>query len=235
MASAAAPAAEEVILPTAKAINAAGDREIAKHKGKPSELAASIFQQRRLAGEEFDEKQAEAYKHNGEEGLIKEQIVDPADLRKIFLEDLNDEVGSKDLFALVQAADPDGDGWVQLDAFIDVVEIRREQLEKIKAEALVREAYIALGGDADRSRGVKSDLLRAVSSDFVGKTATETAMAAVVAYKMKAVEEVLGAGGQLDDEEMDELKDVSKLSFEELHAFANSLHTSGADPAGEDE
>ena len=58
-----------------------------------------------MAGEEFDLKQQEAYKYNGEDGLITEQVVDPADLRTIFKEDLNDEVNSKDLFALVQAAD----------------------------------------------------------------------------------------------------------------------------------
>jgi hypothetical protein len=118
----------------------------------------------------------------------------------------------------------------QLDAFITVVEMRNKQLEKIKAEALVVEAYVALGGDAEKSRGVKSSLLRAVSSDFVGGVATEAAMKAVVDHKMKAVQEVLGAGGQLDDEEMEEIKDVSKLQFEELQAFASALMASCADP-----
>ena len=203
-------------LPTSKEVNAAGDWEIAKHNGTPNEGAAAIFKERRLTGEAFDSKQQEAYKYHGEDGLIREQVVDPADLRKIFLEDLGDEVGSKDLFAVVQAADPDGDGWVQLGAFLDVVEMRKQQLEKLRAEALVAEAYVALGGDTDKTRGVQSGQLRAVVSDFVGSSAAETAMRAVVAHKMKAVEEILGAGGQLDDEEMDEIRDVSKLEFEEV-------------------
>jgi hypothetical protein len=115
-ASAPAPAQDQpaVELPTAAAVNAAGDKAIAKHKGKPSELAANIFKARRLTGEEFDKKQQDAFEHNGEDGLITEQVVDPGDLRIIFLEDLGDAVGSKDLFALVQAADPDGDGWIQV-------------------------------------------------------------------------------------------------------------------------
>ena len=118
--------------PSAKSVNAKGDKIIAKYRGTQHEAAAEIFKTRRLAGEEFDAKQEEAFKYNGEDGLIKEQVVDPADLRKIFSEDLGDEVNSKDLFALVQAADPDGDGWVQLDAFLDVVQLRRAQLEKIR-------------------------------------------------------------------------------------------------------
>lgn len=130
--AAAAPAEERPDFPSAKAVNAAGDRAIAKLKGTQHEAAAAIFKERRLAGEEFDAKQEEAYKYNGEDGLIKEQVVDPAELRKIFSEDFGDEVNSKDLFALVQAADPDGDGWVQLDAFLDVVQMRRAQLEKIR-------------------------------------------------------------------------------------------------------
>lgn len=234
-AAAAVPHEDAPELPSAKAVNAAGDKEIDKHKGTPNELAASIFKQRRLNGEAFDGKQQEAFKYNGLEGLIKEQVVDPADLRTIFLEDLGDAVNSKDLFALVQAADPDGDGWVQLDAFLDVVEMRKRQLETIRAEALVAEAYQALGGDADKTRGVASGILSAVVSDFVGSSASETAMKAVVTHKMKAVEEILGAGGQLDEEEMDELRDVSKLQFEEVKAFATSLTVSGADPSSVDD
>lgn len=238
----AAPApAPDPPLPTAAEVNAAGDKAIAKHKGTQNEEAAVIFKARRLTGEEFEAKQQEAYEYmrkkkgdeyDGVEGLISEQVVDPAELRKIFLEDLGDEVNSKDLFALVQAADPDGDGWVQLDAFLEVVAMRRTQLERIAAEAMVAEAYVALGGDADKSRSIKSDLLRAVVADFVGPSAAEGAMKAVVDFKMKALEEVLGAGGQLDEEDMEELKDVSKLSFEELQAFGKGLAALGPDPVG---
>lgn len=228
----AAPAEERPDFPSAKAVNAAGDKAIAKYKGTTHEAAALIFKERRLTGETFDQKQEEAYRFGGEEGLITEQVVDPAELRKIFLEDFGDEVSSKDLFPLVQAADPDGDGWVQLGAFLDVVDLRKQQREKLQAEALVAEAYQAMGGDADKTIGIKSALLCAVASDFVGKDATEAAMAGVVKHKMKAVEEILGAGGQLDEEEMEEIRDVSKLEFEELKAFANALYERGADPAG---
>ena len=116
-----------------------------------------------------------------------------------------------------------------------LVELRRQQLEKQREEALLVEAYVALGGNADRDAKIKSQLLRAVASDFVGAGATSTAMDAVVTHKMKAVQEILGMGGSLDEEEEEELKDTTVLQFEELAAFAQSLHDNGADPAGGDD
>ena len=120
--------------------------------------------------------------------------------------------------------------------FREVVELRRAQLEKQREEALLVEAYVALGGNADRDAPVKSSLLTAIAADFVGPQASERAMKAVVAHKMKAVQEILGMGGSLDDEEEEELRDTTKLQFEELGAFARDLHEHGADnPAAADD
>ena len=189
--------------------------------------ATSVFKSRTLKGKLLSALQAA--RSEREEEAISEPVLDAADLRQAFA-DLGDEVASKDLFSLVQQADPDGDGVVTLSRFIEVVEMRRQQLEKQREEALLVEAYVALGGNSDRDVAVKSSLLSAIASDFVGAGAAGRAMEAVVAHKMKAVQEILAMGGSLDEEEEEELKDTSSLQFEELGAFARSLHDHGADP-----
>ena len=98
-------------------------------------------------------------------------------------------------------------------------------------EALLTEAYVSLGGNADRDKKVQSQLLKAVASDFVGAGAADRAMDAIVKHRMVAVQELLGMGGALDSDDEEELKDTSVLSFEDLGAFAKSLHDNGADPA----
>jgi hypothetical protein len=71
-------------------------------------------------------------------------------------------------------------------------------------------------------------MLRAITCDFVGKEATKVAMEAVVKHKMKAVQSILDMGGVLDEEEEEELKDTSLLSFEELEAFSDALQGAGS-------
>ena len=191
--------------------------------------AKSIFGARKLQGKLLSALQQE--RASRDEEAVKEAVINAADLRSAFA-DMGDEVPSKDLFALVQHADPDGDGIVPLPRFLEVVEMRRAQLEKQREEALLVEAYHALGGDADRDARIKSSLLTAITSDFVGSGATSRAMEAVVAHKLKAVQEILGMGGSLDEEDEAELKDTTTITFEELGAFATSLHEGQADPAG---
>ena len=192
--------------------------------------AASVFKSRTLKGDLLRALQEERAKR--EEETISEPVLDAGELRQVFA-DMGDEVPSKDLFSLVQQADPDGDGVVTKSRFLEVVEMRRAQLEKQREEALLVEAYVALGGNSDRDTAIKSSLLQAVASDFVGAGATSRAMEAVVAHKMKAMQEILGAGGVLDEEDEEELRDTSKIEFTELAAFAKSLHDHGADPPPE--
>ena len=59
-------------------------------------------------------------------------------------------------------------------------------------------------------------------------------MDAIVAQRMVSVQELLGMGGSLDEEDEAELKDTSVLSFEDLGAFAKSLHDKGADAIAAD-
>lgn len=189
--------------------------------------ALSIFKQRRLQGAVLSALQQEREDHKEE--AITEPVFQASELRQAFA-DLGDEVASKDLFTLVQQADPDGDGVVTLPRFLEVVELRRQQVEKQREEALRVEAYVALGGNADRDSKVQSSLLMSVASDFVGERATARAMESIVAFKLRELEELLGMGGSLDDEEEEELKDTRLISFEEVGAFAKSLHDHGADP-----
>ena len=193
--------------------------------------ATKLFKRRTLKGKMLAALQAARAERD--EDAIREQVMDATDLRAAF-EEMGDAVPSKDLFPLVQAADPDGDGVVTLKSFLAVVELRRSQIENERSQKMLVDCYVAMGGDGDRDVSVKSDVLKAVALDFVGSGASERAMNGVVAHKMKAVQEVLDMGGALDDEEMDELKDTSKLSFEELQAFAAALQAGGADPLSGD-
>lgn len=194
--------------------------------------ARSVFSQRTLKGKLLQVLQ-QAREERGEDA-VRGKVMDASDLRGAFA-DMGDEVPSKDLFALVQMADPNGEGVVTLTNFLAVVELRRSQLEVARAQKQLVDTYVALGGDGDRDASVSSTILMAVASDFVGVGAAERAMAGVVKHKMKAVQEILDMGGALEDEEMDELKDTSKLAFDELEAFATSLREGGADAVSDDD
>ena len=89
--------------------------------------AASVFKSRTLKGDLLRALQEERAKR--EEETISEPVLDAGELRQVFA-DMGDEVPSKDLFSLVQQADPDGDGVVTKSRFLEVVEMRRAQLEK---------------------------------------------------------------------------------------------------------
>ena len=108
-----------------------------------------------------------------------------------------------------------------------VVRARREQLERARREKEVTDAYLALGGSEDREKRVASDALIAIASDFLGDTAAAAALQAVVTHKMTKVQELLGMGGQLDEEDEAELKDTKRLDFEEVKAFSEGLRSLG--------
>ena len=191
------------------------------------ESAKRVFKSRTLRGKLLGALQA-ARSGRGEE-VISSAVIDASELRSALAE-MGDEVSSKDLFPLVQQADPDGDGVVTLPRFLSVIEQRREQLKREREQALLTTAYIALGGDLDREKNIKSALLMDVAQDFVGAGAAKSGIQGVVKHKMKGVQAVLDMGGALDSDEEEELKDTSSLSYEELQAFAAALRANGADP-----
>ena len=164
----------------------------------------------------------------GEE-TVKGPVMNSDELRTALAESLGEEVPSKELFPLLQLADPDSEGVITLPRFLEVVEMRKRQMEKEREQATLLAAYVALGGNSDKDRSIKSEWLTAIASDFVGSTATKAAMTGVVKHKMKAVQEVLDMGGTLDSDEEEELRDTSTLAFEELEAYAHSLQEHGAD------
>lgn len=197
--------------------------------------ATALFKQMRLspeALEELDKKMVE----RGEEPKHVDgpAVMDASQLRPAFAE-LGDTVEGAGLFALVQLADPDGDGVMPLERFLEVVKVRREQIEKARQEKQLVDAYVALGGSEDREKRVASDALLAITKDFVGDEAAAAALAAVVKHKYKAVQEVLDMGGELDEEEEEELKDTRKLTWEEVQAYAQGLFGLGPPEPGVDD
>ena len=89
--------------------------------------------------------------------------------------------------------------------------------------ARTKAAYAALGGTEDEATAIKSELLTAITTDFLGADAASSAIAGVVKHKMKAVAEVLAMGGELDSDEEAELKDTTKLEFDEVRAYLESV------------
>lgn len=154
------------------------------------------------------------------------EVMDAGQLRLAFAE-LGDTVEREKLFALMQQADPESEGVMPLKRFLAVVRTRREQLEKARREKEVTDAYLALGGSEDREKRVASDALFAIASDFLGDAAAAAALQAVVTHKMKAVQELIDMGGQLDEEDEMELKDTKRLDFEEVKAFSEGLRALG--------
>ena len=161
------------------------------------------------------------------EDAISAPVMGADELRTALADTLGDEVPSKDLFPLMQLADPDSEGVITMPRFLEVVQLRKEQVERERRQAQLTRAYQALGGTADRDVTVKSDLLVAIATDFVGPSATKAGMGGVVGHRKKALDELLGMGGELDSDDEAEMKDTAKLTFGELAAFGAALGAHG--------
>jgi len=212
--------------------------KLAQPRSDDERTAKSAFEKLRLRGKELQEMNEQRKKINedAEDISEKEEVIETAQLKQVFAE-LGDEVDSKSLFALVQQADPEAEGVIKVASFMEVVRARQELLAEQRRKQQLTAAYIALGGTTDHDKRVKSDMLKAITSDFVGKQVSSKAMEAVVAHKWKSIKELLDMGGSLDEDEEEELKDTTMLSFEELEAFSDALHGAGsiAEEAGDDD
>ena len=188
--------------------------------------ASELFKRMKLGPKDLEALDKKLAEHGDEPRHVKgPDVMDAGQLRLAFAE-LGDTVEREQLFALMQQADPESEGVMPLERFLQVVRARREQLEKARREKEVNDAYLALGGSEDREKRVASDPLVAIASDFVGDAAA-AGLQAVVAHKMKAVQELLDMGGQLDEEDEAELKDTKRLDFEEVKAFSEGLRSLG--------
>ena len=107
------------------------------------------------------------------------------------------------------------------------LQARRTWLLRQKQLARTKAAYGALGGTEDEATAIKSELLTAITTDFLGADAASSAIAGVVKHKMKAVQELLDMGGELDEEEEAELKDTRTLEYAEVKAFGEGLKAFG--------
>jgi len=203
---------------------------------QPAGDPAAIFKARLLKGKMLAALQQDRQKRG--EDTVTGPVIPAEDLRTALSDALGTAVPSKNLFSLMQMADPDSEGVVTMPRFLEVVALRREQMETERRQAQLAAAYQALGGNADKDIKVKSDLLMAITSDFAGKEAATAGLAGVVAHKRKGGEELLAMGGQLDSEDEEDLKDTSKVEFNELESFAGGLREHGlrrgADVGGDD-
>jgi len=189
--------------------------------------ATELFKRMKLAPKDLEALDQTLVEHGEEPRHAKgPAVMDAGQLRQAFAE-LGDAVEREKLFALVQQADPEGEGVMPLKRFLEVIKARREQLEKARQEKEVADAYLALGGSEDREKLIASDALVAIASDFVGNEAAAAALQAVVKHKMKAVQELIDMGGQLDEEDEAELRDTERLAFEEVKAFSEGIKAFG--------
>ena len=187
---------------------------------------ATVFGSRRLKGKLLAAVQAARSEHG--EGEVSGPVMRASELRTALAETLGEEVPSKDLFPLMQMADPDSEGVITLPRFLEVVKMRRIQAETERRQRQLLAAYMALGGNTDKDALVKSDTLSQIVSDFVGAGASKEAMQAVVKHKMKSVQDIIAMGGTLDSDEEEEIRDTSKLEFEQLEVFGGALKEWGS-------
>ena len=88
---------------------------------------SSVFGDRRLKGKLLAVLQATRAEQGEEE--VSGPVMKADELRTALADALGEEVPSKDLFPLMQKADPDSEGVITLPRFLEVVELRREQAE----------------------------------------------------------------------------------------------------------
>ena len=69
-------------------------------------------------------------------------------------------------------------------------------------------AYVALGGLTDHFANVSSDALLAITGDFCGTHVAVAAVATVQRHRKRAVQAVLDMGGELEEEEEEELRNT---------------------------
>lgn len=145
-----------------------------------------------------------------------------AESLRVALADMGFALGGAALFDLVSLADPSAIGVVAMQTWLDVVRHRKLLRREEERERAVRGAYIALGGTRSKSDKVALAPLLDVMQRFGIQVDTTRALEAIVTKRLAAVEEVLGMGGELDDEEMDEMKSTSLVNFDDLTEFARS-------------
>ena len=198
-----------------------------------ADAVARAFEAHRLKG--LPLAALDAARSERGESSVRElgHVIECNELKAALGDLLGDTLASRDLFPLIQLADPDGDGVVTLPRFREVVELRRSQLDEQRRQALQVAAYVALGGTKDRGGRIDSAALAAVTADFAGSGVAAAAMEGVVTHRLKALQSM--AGCTLDEEDEAELRDTSRLEFDDLGAYAAALAASGCDDGDRDE
>lgn len=174
--------------------------------------ANTMFERFRLRGEQLQELNEDRWKLNPDAVELDDSdpVMKTSELRSAFAV-MGDEIESKQLFPLVQKADPEAEGIIRLPAFVEyapctplppeppshsnkhssfrrALRIRRTALAEEREKEHFTAAYVALGGSTDKEKTVRSEMLKAIVTDFVGAAAVEHAMALVIKHKMKAVQ-----------------------------------------------
>ena len=180
-----------------------------------------VFQKYRLTEEalqEIDSHLAEdAPKLSGGDAMM-----DAAELRRAMAE-MGDTVGGRELHEMVMQADPGAVGAITWQNFTAVISMREEQLKREHSETLLTNAYVALGGSSDKEQSVFSNTLIAITQDFCGGQQAAKGVVAVERHRMESVLSVLDMGGSLDEEEQEELKDISKISLGDIREYMAAI------------
>jgi hypothetical protein len=139
------------------------------------------------------------------------------------LAELGVTVGGAELFNIVALADPGAVGVLTRKTWMDVVRWRKRLAAEAEREAGTLCAYVALGGTNAKAEHVRLAPLLGVMEAFGCGADVAKAKEAIVSRRLRAMEEVLALGGELEDDELDELKATERIDFEDLRAFAEAL------------
>lgn len=72
----------------------------------------------------------------------------------------------EEIFQMISQVDDDNSGEIEFAEFMKVIEIQQASNAKVSDETDTIEAFVALGGNADKTGEISTEKLRAVVKDF---------------------------------------------------------------------
>jgi hypothetical protein len=145
------------------------------------------------------------------------------EMLRLALAEMGYVVGGAELFGLVSAADANAIGVVERETWMAVIRLRKRLAADAERQAESLRAYVALGGTVGKTDKVALKPLLDIFQAFGVAADLGRANEAIVSRRMKLVEEVLAMGGELEEDELDELKSTERVDFDDLNAFAGAL------------
>lgn len=85
---------------------------------------------------------------------------------KLALKALGQDPTDEELFVMISQVDEDGSKEIEFVEFVRAIQINKAMSEKSSAEADTIDAFVALGGNADKTGKVNVDKLQMILEDF---------------------------------------------------------------------